>query len=136
MEESSLSVQSRLVERLVCQSFLQPWIFVPRQDKALARTPRGLASLSKLRLEDFFSSSLLRPQNTFPPRFVDTATVVVELPVSSTSIILPPAVKISGFEQTYYRADALSDDYPAQTTRFTSLDHVKKCASWPVRAKE
>lgn len=46
--------------------------------------------------------------------------------MSVTSIVSPPAAKISDLVKTEYRADVLDADRRAQASRFNDPDHVSK----------
>lgn len=60
-----------------------------------------------------------------PPASADTATNVVEVPVSTT-IIPPPDLKISNFEKMKYRSEVLNADHFTQAASRTHSNHVEK----------
>lgn len=60
-----------------------------------------------------------------PPVFVQTATAVHEIPVS-TATISPLVSKISDIEKTEYRVEVLNADHPAWAARLTDPEHLEK----------
>lgn len=115
--------------RLECGArrlFSQPHSFVPGQDAASQRNPVELRPPLVLLLEETALLAPLRSQKVPSSALVDTASDVVEVPVSTSSTVPPPVFRISGFQKTEYRTDGLNVEHPTQTSRLGNGDHVEK----------
>lgn len=122
-------MQSRLLERQARNSFSQRQSFRPplRSDSA--------EKFISFAAEKFLLPTPLHLQNIPPPALVDAATDVVEVPLSTSSTVLQPVLRIVALETTHYKADVSSADRPGQAAVLTDPDHFeKKCSSRSVRA--
>lgn len=125
MKHSSLGTQSRLLERRARQLLSQPWSFRPQTRRGFSAISHSARASCYFAAEKNLSPAQLCSLETLLPVPVDRSMDVLESPVSTATTPVP-LFKISGFEKTKYRADALNADRLAQTARLTNADNVQK----------